>query len=85
MRANREYRLLVTKGGLAPSLLADPERTDSLEVVEIASGEVVLFWDCRARDAALMARAIRADLSQLAADEFIERWNAIEGPQDLEP
>jgi hypothetical protein len=83
VRANREYRLLVSKGGRAPALLADPERTDSLEIVEIASGEVVLFWDCHPRDAAHMARAIRADLSQLRADEFIERWNAVEGPQDL--
>ena len=83
MRANREYRLLVSRGGRAPALLADPERNDSLEIVEIASGEVVLFWDCQPRDAAHMARAIRADLSQLEAEDFIERWNAVEGPQDL--
>lgn len=83
MRANREYRLLVSKGGLAPAVLADPERADSLEIVEIASGEVILFWDCHPRDAAHMARAIRADLAQLRADEFIERWNAVEGPTDL--
>jgi hypothetical protein len=83
VKANREYRLLVSKGGHAPALLADPERTDSLEIVEIASGEVVLFWDCHPRDAAHMARAIRADLAQLGATEFIERWNAVEGPQDL--
>ncbi len=83
MRANREYRLIVTKGGHAPALLADPERTDSLEIVEIASGEVVLFWDCHPRDAAHMARAMRADLAQLDAQSFIERWNAVEGPQDV--
>jgi hypothetical protein len=83
MRANREYRLIISKGGRAPSLLADPERADSLEIVEIASGEVVLFWDCAARDASRMARAIRADLSQLEGEDFIARWGAIESPADL--
>ena len=83
MRANREYRLLISKGGRAPSLLADPERADSLEVVENASGEVVLFWDCPARVAARMARAIRADLSQLEGEEFIRRWQAIRSLADL--
>jgi hypothetical protein len=83
VRANREYRLLVSKHGHAPALLADPDRTDSLEIVEIASGEVILFWDCTPRDAGHMARAIRADLSQLEADEFLDRWNAVESPADL--
>ena len=45
MRANRAYRLIVTRGGLAPALLADASRVDHIEVVEIDSGEVVLFWD----------------------------------------
>ena len=51
--------------------------------VEIASGEVVLFWDCAARDASRMARAIRADMSQLEGDDFIARWGAVESPADL--
>ena len=45
MRATRAYRLIVTRGGRAPALLADPARVDHIEVVEIDSGEVVLFWD----------------------------------------
>ncbi len=44
--ASRDYRLTVTRGGIAPVLLADPARVDHVELVEIASGEVVLFWDC---------------------------------------
>ena len=45
MKAGRAYRLIVTRGGRAPALLADPARVDHIEVVEIDSGEVVLFWD----------------------------------------
>ena len=83
MRANREYRLLVSRGGRAPSLLADPDRTDSIEIVEVASGEVVLFWDCLPREASRMARALRADLAQLEAEEFIARWSAVASPEQL--
>ena len=45
VKADRAYRLIVTRGGRAPALLADPTRVDHIEVVEIDSGEVVLFWD----------------------------------------
>ena len=45
MKANRAYRLIVTRAGRAPALLADAERVDHIEVVEIDGGEVVLFWD----------------------------------------
>ena len=74
MRARNAYRLIVTRGGIAPTLLADPERIDHIEVVEIDSGEVVLFWDCEPRDASRLARALRRDLAQLGPEEFIARW-----------
>ena len=45
MRANREYELIVRRGGRGPAALADPERVDQVEIVEVASGEVALFWD----------------------------------------
>ena len=51
MRAGRAYRLLVRRGGAAPALLASPDRIDHVEVVEVGSGEVVLFWDCGPREA----------------------------------
>jgi hypothetical protein len=78
MRANRAYRLIVTRAGKAPALLADAERIDHLEIVEIDSGEVVLFWDRPAHAASRMARVLREELSQLEADEFIARWSAVE-------
>ena len=78
MRANRAYRLIVRRGGWAPALLADPARIDHIEVVEIDDGEVVLFWDRPPREAARLARAMRADLAQLQAPEFIARWATVE-------
>ncbi len=81
MRANRAYRLIVRRGGLAPALLAAPDRLDHIEVVEIATGEVALFWDLEPRRAARLARALKADLAQLEADAFIAAWReAGDGP-----
>jgi hypothetical protein len=80
MRANRAYRLIVRRGGWMPAALADPERVDHIEVVEVDSGEVVLFWDCPPQVAARRARAVRADLSQLDDREFLERWSSLEEP-----
>jgi hypothetical protein len=78
VRANRAYRLIVRRGGRMPAVLADPERVDHLEVVEVDSGEVVLFWDCPPQQAARRARALRADLAQLQDEEFIDRWAVVE-------
>jgi hypothetical protein len=78
MKANRAYRLIVTRAGRAPALLADAERIDHLEIVEIDGGEVVLFWDRPAHAASRMARVLREELSRLEADEFIARWSAVE-------
>ena len=77
MKANRAYRLIVTRAGRAPALLADPSRIDHIEVVEIDGGEVVLFWDVPAHAASRMARALRDELSQLDADEFLARWSGV--------
>lgn len=79
MRANRAYRLIVTRSGRTPALLADAGRVDHIEVVEIDSGEVVLFWDLPPHAASRMARALRADLAQLEAEEFLARWTTVEG------
>ena len=46
MRARDAFRLIVTRGGWAPALLADPGRVDHLEVVEIESGEADAFAVC---------------------------------------
>jgi hypothetical protein len=73
MRANRSYRLLHTRAGRRPAAL-DRARIDHLEVVEVASGEVVLFWDLPAPDAARQARRLREDLAGLDEGEFLARW-----------
>ncbi|HXR29327.1 MAG TPA: hypothetical protein VN772_07080 [Solirubrobacteraceae bacterium] len=78
MRAGHAYRLIVTRGGRAPALLADPGRVDHVEVVEIDSGEVVLYWDRPPQAASKLARALRTDLVQLEAEEFVARWSTVE-------
>jgi hypothetical protein len=78
VKANRAYRLIVTRAGRAPAMLADPSRIDHVEVVEIDSGEVVLFWDRPALAASKLARALRADLAQLEAQELLARWSTVE-------
>jgi len=61
VKANRAYELLVRRG-------------EHVEVVEIDSGEVVLFWDTIPGDTGKLARALRADLAQLDAGEFLAKW-----------
>ncbi len=78
MRARHAYRLIVTRGGRAPALLADTSRVDHIEVVEVDSGEAVLFWDRPPQAASKLARALRADLAQLEDREFIARWGTVE-------
>jgi spermidine synthase len=79
MKAGGAYRLIVTRGGRAPALLADHERADHVEVVEIDSGEVVLFWDRPPQAASKLARALRTDLQELDAGEFMARWDTVDG------
>jgi hypothetical protein len=78
MKANRAYRLILTRAGRAPALLADAERVDHIEIVEVDGGEVVLFWDRPPHAASRLARLLRAELSQLEAEEFIARWSTVE-------
>ena len=74
MKANREYELIVRRGGRGPALLASSDRLDHVEIVEVASGEVALFWDTRPAQTSRLARALRADLAQLDAAAFLARW-----------
>jgi hypothetical protein len=78
MRAKDAYRLIVTRGGRTPALLADVGRVDHIELVEIDSGEVVLFWDLPPHEASRRARALREELAQLDAAEFLARWSTVE-------
>jgi hypothetical protein len=78
VKANRAYELKVGRGGRAPALLASPDRLDHVEVVEIDSGEVVLFWDTTPAQTGRLSRALKADLAQLDAGEFLARWRRYE-------
>ena len=72
MKANRAYELIVHRGRPRPALLAGPTRLDHVEVVEIDTGEVVLFWDTHPRADRPLARALRADLRAAGgASEFL--------------
>ena len=82
MRARDAYRLIVTRGGRAPAMFADPGRVDHVEVVDIDSGEVILFWDRPPHPASRLARALRADLAQLEPHEFAARWIEAEDDGD---
>ena len=74
MKANRAYELVVRRGGRGPAILAGPERVDTIEVVELDTAEVALFWELAPNDARRVVRALRADLAQLSADDFMARW-----------
>jgi hypothetical protein len=80
LKANRAFDLIVSRGGLEPAFLANPERLDRIEVVSIDDGEVILYWDLPAKQAAKLVRSLRADLVGLEAEEFIAAWGG--GDQD---
>jgi hypothetical protein len=69
MRAKAAYRIIVGR--------------DTVEVVDIADGETVLLWDLAPTRVRRFARAVREDLNTLAADEFLERWTGVTGPEDV--
>jgi hypothetical protein len=74
MRANRAFELRVRKGGRGPALFAGPERVDHVEITEIGTGEVALFWDVAPHQTGRLARALRTDLAQLEAGAFAAKW-----------
>ena len=85
MRASRAYEVKHVRGGVAPAVLAAPDRVDHVEIVEIDSGEVVLFWDLAPANARRVVRSIREDLANLDADEFIAAWRAADAQLSGEP
>ncbi|MCU0258999.1 MAG: hypothetical protein MUC84_02680 [Solirubrobacteraceae bacterium] len=77
MRAKAAYRLIVTRTGRVPGILA-ADRVDQIEVQSLDDLEVVLFWDVPARETTRMEAALREDLERLDAEEFLARWRAFE-------
>lgn len=74
MKANRAFELIVTRDGLEPRFLADPARLDRVEVVSVADGEVVLFWELPAKQAAKLLKQLREELVSFEAEEFKRAW-----------
>jgi hypothetical protein len=83
LRANRAFRLIVSREGREPAFLADPHRLDRIEIVSVDDGEVVLYWDLPAKEASKLARLLRADLAGLDVREFLERWEGADGGAGL--
>jgi hypothetical protein len=80
VKANREYELLVRRGGRGPALLRGPGQTDHVEVVEIATNEIALFWDTAPAQTGRLSRALRADLAQLESEAFLAKWRRWQSP-----
>jgi hypothetical protein len=78
MRAGRCLRVIVRRGGLMPAFLADPDRLDHVEVVEIEGGEVVFLWDLPPQSASRVAREVREDLNLMEREDFLARWSTVE-------
>jgi hypothetical protein len=77
MKANRAFELIVSRGGLGPAFLADDDRNDRIEIVSIDDGEVVLYWDLGAKEAARLLRDLRTDLAGMDSIDFIAKWSVI--------
>jgi hypothetical protein len=71
VRANRAYELAVHRAG---RFFRPSDANEQVEVIEIDTGEVALFWDTRPRDTGRLARALRMDLARMEADEFLAKW-----------
>jgi hypothetical protein len=74
VKANRAFELKVRRSGRGPALLRSPADVDHIEVLEIDTGEIALFWDTSPAQTGRLARALKADLAQLDAQEFMARW-----------
>ena len=78
MKANRAFELKVRRSGRGPALLRSAADVDHIEVLEIDTGEIALFWDTSPAQTGRLARALKADLAQLDAQEFLARWRRYE-------
>lgn len=74
MLARDAYRLSVVKGGRGPAFLSSPGRIDRVEIVAVADGETIFFWDLEPARARRLARALREDLGSLSDAEFHAAW-----------
>jgi hypothetical protein len=82
VKANRAYRLIVSREGREPAFLAERGRLDRIEVVSVADEEIVLYWDLPVKQASRLLKQLRRDLVGLEAEEFIRRWDGADGTED---
>jgi hypothetical protein len=82
VKANRAYRLIVSREGREPAFMAERGRLDRIEVVSVADEEIVLYWDLPVKQASRLLKQLRRDLVGLAADEFMSRWEGADGTED---
>ena len=81
MKANRVFHLTVTREGREPAFMADRRRLDRIEVESIDDGELFLYWELPAQEAARVVKRLRADLAGLEAEEFIALWEGADEPE----
>jgi hypothetical protein len=82
VKANRAYRLIVSREGREPAFLAERGRLDRIEVVSVADEEIVLYWDLPVKQASRLLKQLRRDLVGLEAEDFIRRWDGADGTED---
>jgi hypothetical protein len=82
MKANRVFHLIVSREGREPAFMADRRRLDRIEVISVDDGELLLYWDLPAKQAAKLVKQLRADLAGLEAEEFIALWEGADGSSD---
>jgi hypothetical protein len=82
MKANRVFHLIVSREGREPAFMADRRRLDRIEVISIDDGDVLLYWDVPAKQAAKLLKQLRADLVGLEAEEFMVLWEGADGSAD---
>ena len=74
MSAAGAYRVRRKRGAAGPAVLAGPDRIDQVELMELASGESVLFWEGPAVEAKRLSKALKRDLRNLDAETFTSAW-----------
>jgi hypothetical protein len=74
VKANRAFELIVSREGHEPAFLADPRRKDRIELVSVADGEVVLFWELPVKEASKLLKQLREELHTFEIEEFQHAW-----------
>lgn len=80
MRANRELRLVHRRPG---RFFGPSDRTESVELIHIATSETVFLWDLAPADARRFAGELKRDLARYETEDVLARWDEISSAEDL--